>query len=179
MGYTGGSTADPTYYNLADHTETVQLDFDPTKVGYQELVEDFFALHDATRSSSKAQYKSAVFVGDAEQERIARAVMERVQGQTKGTLKTEILPAGKFYLAEDYHQKYALQGNSRYFGEFRAMYPDFWDIVDSPAATRVNAYLYGFGAAEQRVAELDSLGLSQTAKESLGKVRSVAACPVE
>lgn len=178
MGYTGGSTKDPTYYNLADHTETVELDFDPAKVSYEELVEDFFAVHDATKASSKQQYMSAIFVSDAEQEQIARTVMQRVQAQAKGTLKTQILPAGEFYLAEDYHQKYALQGNSRYFSEFQAMYPDFWDIVDSPAATRVNAYLYGYGAIEQLAAELDSLGLSATARESLSKAKPTAACPI-
>ncbi len=154
------------------------MDFDPAEVGYEELVEDFFALHNAAGASSKRQYMSAIFVHDAEQERIARAVMERAQAQTKGTLKTQILPAGEFYLAEDYHQKYALQGNRDYFAEFQAMYPDFWDIVDSPAAGRVNAYLYGYGSMEQLAAELDGLGLSDSAKASLGKVKTKAACPV-
>jgi len=179
VGYTGGSTENPTYYNLNDHTETVELDFDPSEISYEELVQDFFAAHDATRSSSKRQYMSAIFVHDAEQERIAKAVMEQVQANTDGTLKTQVLPAGEFYLAEDYHQKYALQTRPRYFKEFQAIYPDFWDIVDSPAATRVNAYVYGFGTVEQLAAELDSLGLSETAKAQLGKATPVAACPVE
>jgi methionine-S-sulfoxide reductase len=178
VGYTGGSTKDPTYYNLADHTETVQLDYDPAKVDYEELVESFFGAHDATGASSKQQYMSAIFVHDAEQERVARAVMQQVQAQTKRTLKTQILPAGEFYLAEDYHQKYALRG-SRFFQAFQAMYPDFWDIVDSPAATRVNAYVYGFGTEGQLADELDSLGLSAEAKQSLGKLKPVAACPID
>jgi len=179
VGYTGGSTQDPTYYNLGDHTETVQLDFDPSQVSYEELVRDFFLAHDATRSSSKRQYMSAIFAGDAEQEAIARRVMDEVQARTKKTLKTQILPAGEFYLAEDYHQKYALQARPRIYNEFAAMYPDFWDIVDSPAATRVNAYVYGFGTVEQLAAELDSLGLSDSATADLGKLKPTAACPID
>ena len=126
----------------------MQLDFDPTKISYEALVEAFFDLHDATRSSPSRQYMSVIFVADAEQERVAHAVKERVRSRTRGALKTKILPAGRFYVAEDYHQKYALQSNARFFREFEAMYPDFWELVDSPAATRVNAYLYGFGGAE-------------------------------
>lgn len=178
MGYTGGATKHPTYYDLADHTETVEIDYDLGRTSYEELVEAFFAAHDAARSSSKKQYMSAIFVDGSEQERIARTVMQRVQERTKGSLKTQILPAAEFYLAEDYHQKYALQANRRLFQEFEAMYPDFWDIVDSPAASRTNAYLYGFGTGEQVAQEIDSLGLSEEGKQVLLRAAPAGACPV-
>lgn len=179
MGYTGGSTKNPTYHNLADHTEAVQFDFDPAKVSYEELVARFFAAHDATRSSSRRQYMSAIFTHDAEQERIARSTMERVQEKSKGVIRTLIIPLVEFYLAEDYHQKYALQGDGLLSREFRAMYPDTWDLVDSAAATRVNAYLYGCGTTEQLSAELDSLGLSEAGKTRLRTGSPVGACSVK
>jgi peptide-methionine (S)-S-oxide reductase len=157
----------------------VQFDFDPTKVTYEQLVDRFFAFHDATRASSKRQYMSAIFVSDPEQEQIARSVMQRVQDASKTTLKTSILPAGEFYLAEDYHQKYALQGNTFLKKEYLAMYPDIWDLVDSPAATRVNAYLYGFGTAEQLAAEFDKLGLSEEGKARLESAGPSGFCRVE
>jgi peptide-methionine (S)-S-oxide reductase len=170
VGYTGGTKQDPTYYNLGDHTETVQLDYDPSRVSYEELVEIFFASHDATYPSYKVQYMSAIFYHDAEQERVAREVKVRVEQRTGRTLHTEILAASRFYLAEDYHQKYALQGDGQLLGEFRRIYPDLWAMVDSTAATRVNAYLYGYGSAEQLQAEVGSLGLSAEGQARLLKV---------
>jgi hypothetical protein len=58
------------------------------------------------------------------------------------------------------------------------MYPDFWDLVDSTAATRVNVYLYGYGTPEQLRAELDGLGLSATGKDGLLAASPVGVCPV-
>jgi peptide-methionine (S)-S-oxide reductase len=157
----------------------VQFDFDPTKVTYEQLVEKFFAFHDAARASSKRQYMSAIFVSDSEQEQIARSVMRRIQAASKNTLKTSILPAGEFYLAEDYHQKYALQGNTFLKKEYLAIYPNLWDLVDSPAATRVNAYLYGFGTADQLAAEFDKLGLSDEGKDRLESAGPSGFCRIE
>lgn len=152
---------DPTYYNLGDHSETVQLDYDPAVIGYEELLEVFFASHDSTRASYSRQYMSAVFFHTDEQERLALAAKAAQEAATGKTVQTQILPAVAFYLAEDYHQKYGLQGDPVVLAEFRAMYPKLADLVDSTAATRANAYLYGYGDLEQLNRELDGLGLSE------------------
>jgi methionine-S-sulfoxide reductase len=179
VGYAGGTSNDPTYHDLAGAAETVQVDFDPSKVTYEELVEKFFSFHDATLGPSTGQYRTAIFAGDAEQERIARSVVQREQANIDRPIKTQIVSGATFYLAEDYHQKYALQGNSLLAGEYRAIYPDLWDMVDSTAATRVNAYLYGEGSAEQLQAELDGLGLSEAATGSLIAASPVGTCVVD
>lgn len=169
MGYTGGTTLNPTYHQLGDHSETVQVDFDPLVISYAELLETFFASHDASRSSSSRQYMSAIFFHDTEQERTAREAAALEAAALGAAVQTEILPASTFYPAEDYHQKYALQGDAAIMAEFRRMYPDFQDIVDSTAATRVNAYLYGCGTLEQLQRELDGLGLSEEAAARLAR----------
>jgi hypothetical protein len=156
----------------------VEVDFDPSQVSYEQLVEKFFGFHDATRPAPKRQYMSAILVRDAEQERTARSVMQRVQETSERAIQTSIIPLAEFYLAEDYHQKYALQRITALFGEFQAMYPNIWDLVDSTAATRVNAYLYGIGTAEQLSADLDGLGLSEKGKARLQSASPVGACPV-
>lgn len=179
VGYAGGTTKDPTYYNIGDHSETVQVDFDPSQVTYEELVEEFFAAHDATLPAYSRQYMSAIFYHDADQERIARSVLQRVQDTSGETIKTVIAPLTGFYLAEDYHQKYALQGDGILLAEYRALYPDMSDFVDSTAVARVNAYLYGYGTPEQLSAELDDLGLSEAGKARLQSASPVGACPVE
>ena len=179
VGYAGGDSNDPTYHNLDGHTETVQVDFDPARVGYQELVEAFFAGHDSTIPGLPRQYRSVVFVHDAGQERIAREVMRQVDEAAHRAVQTVILPFDAFYPAEDYHQKYALQGDRRLNAEFRAMYPAMRELVDSTAAARVNAYLYGEGTAEQLQAEIDRLGLSPEGMARLQSVSPVGACPVQ
>jgi peptide-methionine (S)-S-oxide reductase len=179
VGYTGGSTRNPTYHDMGDHSETVQLDFDPSGVTFEQLVEVFFASHNAWYGSADRQYMSAIFFHDADQERVARAVKARFEQRTGRTLKTEIIAASTFYLAEDYHQKYALQSDSALLAEFRVMYPDLWDMVDSTAATRVNAYLYGYGSTEQLSAELDGLGLSAEGSAHLLETgRDLISCSV-
>ena len=167
VGYTGGTSPDPTYRRLGDHTESVQVDFDPDSVTYDELLELFWRGHDAARPAWSRQYMSAVFFHDDEQERETRDAKARLETSTGRSLRTEILPASRFYLAEDYHQKYTLQGDTLLNGEFRRMYPKFADFVDSPAAAKVNGYLYGCGSFEQVRTHLSSLGLSAEGGEHL------------
>jgi peptide-methionine (S)-S-oxide reductase len=170
VGYTGGSTESPTYHSLGDHTETVQLDFDPAVLSYERLLEAFFAAHDPTYASPKRQYMSAVFFHDMEQEKAARQAMSRVEVATGRRVKTLLLPLARFYLAEDYHQKYYLQGDALLAGELRAFYPEFADFVDSTAATRINAYLYGCGTPAQVKADLARLGLSEKGTARLARL---------
>ncbi len=161
MGYMGGTTADPTYENLGDHTETVQLDYDPAAISYEKLLTVFFGSHDCAVGGIKRQYMSVVFFHDGEQERLAREAKAAMEARLGTAIQTEILPAATFYLAEDYHQKHTLQGYGSFMREFRAMYPEFGDFVDSTAAARVNGYLYGYGTEGQLRRELGSLGLSE------------------
>jgi peptide-methionine (S)-S-oxide reductase len=167
VGYTGGTKKDPTYYSLGDHSETVEIDFDPNVITYEELLDVFFASHDSSYCGPSRQYMSAIFFHDSEQERLAKEAKAEEEQRSGKTVATEILSASTFYLAEDYHQKYALQGDGLVMGEFRKMYPEFMDIVDSTAAARANGYLYGYGSLEQLQRELDSLGLSEEAGDRL------------
>lgn len=86
--------------------------YDPTKVTYRSLLEFFYKMHDPTTPNRQGpdvgtQYRSAIFYHDAEQEKIAREVTDKVNKQWwKGAVATEILPAGKWWDAEEYHQLY-------------------------------------------------------------------------
>jgi peptide-methionine (S)-S-oxide reductase len=160
VGYTGGTTPDPTYRRVGDHTETVQADFDPLAVRYEELLDLFWRSHDAGRPAWSRQYMSAVFYHDERQKQLAAGALEERSKFSEARLRTVLLPASRFYLAEDYHQKYILQGDPVLNEEFRRMYPEFIDFVNSPAAAKVNGYLYGCGSLEQVRTELSGLGLS-------------------
>ena len=115
VGYTGGEVESPTYEQVCagttGHAEAVRVTFDPEQVSYPELLDLFFRLHDPTQLNRQGpdvghQYRSAVFFGTDEQERDAIAAKERAQARFKRPVVTEIVPAGPFWAAEDYHQRY-------------------------------------------------------------------------
>jgi len=170
VGYTGGTTEDPTYHNLGDHTETVQVDYDPTRVSYAELLDVFWSSHNPTVGAWSRQYASIVFYHDEEQRRLAVETKEREAARLGAPVQTEIVPAAEFYLAEGYHQKYRLQQSRALVEEFRRIYPDDGSFIDSTAAARVNGYLGGHGTLEALDAELDDLGLSPEASRKLREI---------
>lgn len=117
VGYTGGTKADPTYKDVCagdtGHAEAVELEFDPRKVSYRELLAAFFQAHDPTQLNRQGpdfgtQYRSAIFYHGAEQEaeaQAAKAALEKA-GIFGRPIVTQIVPAGDFYRAEEYHQKH-------------------------------------------------------------------------
>jgi peptide-methionine (S)-S-oxide reductase len=115
VGYTGGATAAPTYEQVCSdttgHAEAVRVWFDPSVVGYDELLDAFWSIHDPTTPDRQgwdfgSQYRSAIFFHDPEQERLATASRDERQRSLARPIVTEIVPAPAFYDAEDYHQRY-------------------------------------------------------------------------
>jgi peptide-methionine (S)-S-oxide reductase len=185
VGYTGGTTRNPTYRHLGDHTETVEIDFDPARVSYRDLLRVFWSSHNPGQQPWSRQYRAAVFYHDAGQQRLAEQTRAEVAARTGRPVFTDILPAGKFYLAEDYQQKYYLRYAPELLQEYRAIYPDIRDFVNSTAAARVNGFVAGHGSRAQLQQELDLLGLSPQGRKLLAQ-RATAArregaqdiCPV-
>lgn len=167
VGYAGGQKRNPTYHSLGDHTETLQLDYDPTRISYEELLEIFWAAHNPTRRSWSQQYKAAIFYHNQAQQQMALAGKTQQAAHHNAPITTEIIPATEFYLAEDYHQKYMLRYSAELLDEFNAMYPRHQDLINSTAAARVNGYVSGYGDMTQLQQELDSLGLSAKGRQRL------------
>jgi peptide-methionine (S)-S-oxide reductase len=117
VGYMGGSTKDPTYQQVCTdktgHAEVVDLEFDPEKVSYEELLDVFWDLHDPTQYNRQgpdvgSQYRSAIFYYNEDQRNTAEESKKKLQtsGKYKRDIVTEIVPAQPFYTAEEYHQRY-------------------------------------------------------------------------
>ena len=117
VGYTGGSFKDPTYKDVCSgktgHAEAVEIEYDPSRVSYEELLSVFWENHDPTTLNRQGpdigtQYRSAIYVHTPEQKAAAIASKEKLQnsGRYKNPIATEITPASQFYRAEDYHQQY-------------------------------------------------------------------------
>jgi len=114
-GYSGGHTENPTYGDVCSsatgHAEVVEVEYDPSKVSYEELLEVFWTHHDPTQLNRQGpdvgtQYRSVIFFYTPEQEDAARASKEKAQSRFKNPIVTEIKPASEFYRAEEYHQRY-------------------------------------------------------------------------
>ena len=117
VGYSGGVTENPTYEQVCGggtgHAEVVEVTFDPTKVGYDDLLEVFWHSHDPTQVNRQGpdfgtQYRTAIFFLTPEQEAAARESKAALQasGRLPREIATEITAAGPFWRAEDYHQQY-------------------------------------------------------------------------
>jgi peptide-methionine (S)-S-oxide reductase len=180
VGYAGGTSVNPTYYHLDGHTETVQVDYDPTKISYDELLDVFWDSHDATRTPYSQQYKSIIFYHDEAQRKLAIESKQQEETRVGGKITTEITPFSAFYLAEAYHQKFYLQQVPELMADFRAIYPDIDEFINSTAAARVNGYVDGHGAPETLQRELASYGLSPTGNRKLLEIAPAGAgiCPL-
>ena len=127
VGYEGGFTPNPTYEEVCSgrtgHAETVRVVFDPAKVSYAELLRRFWESHDPTQGMRQGndigtQYRSAIFYHSPEQqaqaEESAAAYQKRLSEAGYGEISTQIVPAGEFYFAEDYHQQYLSDSKNPY-----------------------------------------------------------------
>ncbi len=108
VGYAGGAKENPTYHDLGDHTETVEIDFDPSQVSYDQLLEHFWEQHDATLQF-KTQYQSMILTSGPEQAATAEASKASRQAASRREIVTQIRPVGTFWLAEQYHQDYLVK----------------------------------------------------------------------
>lgn len=167
VGYAGGTKDDPTYRDLGDHTETVEVEYDPARISYEELLALFWESHDPTRGGGSRQYMSALFTQSDAQQRLAEEASEQQARERGRTIRTEIKPLRRFYQAENYHQNYRLRRLSTLMNEFERMYPDPADFIASPAASRVNGYVGGYGTEQQLEAEIGGFGLSADGKQRL------------
>lgn len=117
VGYTGGHQSNPGYYEVCDgdtgHAEAVEIEFDPTVVSFEFLVREFFNLHDPTTLNRQGpdageQYRSAIFYHSPEQKAVAEKVIQELEAvkEFDRPIVTQLVPAGVFWDAEEYHQKY-------------------------------------------------------------------------
>ncbi len=145
---------------MGDHTETLQIDFDPAQISFESLLKHFWDSHNPT-SRRPTQYKSIVFYHDENQRRQAEVSLERESARRRVLLHTEIRPLESFYRAEDYHQKYYLRRENDLLMEMKRYYADSRELVDATASARINGYLAGFGDRQTLVNRGDRLGLSK------------------
>lgn len=164
MGYAGGTKEHPTYHNLGDHTETFQVDYDPDRLDYRDLLELFWQSHDPWRGSRSRQYMSLVLYHDETQKQVIQKSVENLQEGRGRQIETRVGSLDTFYRAEDYHQKHRLRQHTSLMQAFEDY--SSRELTDSTAAARLNGLVAGYGRSGENRLDLESLGLPPEAHRS-------------
>jgi peptide-methionine (S)-S-oxide reductase len=143
VGYAGGTKPSPTYRTIGDHTETLQIDFDPQKISYTVLLDLFWEYHDAFAPAYSRQYRSLILYADDEQKQQALASKEKYERMAQRNVYTAIEPLSIFTLAENYHQKYYLRQRSSLMRDLLQAYPTEAEFINATLSARMNAVAAG------------------------------------
>ncbi|KAL4644242.1 hypothetical protein ACB092_02G150400 [Castanea dentata] len=144
VGYAGGSKSNPEYRSLADHAESVQVEYDPRLISFKQLLEVFWSSHDSRQVFGQgpdvgSQYRSIIFTNGTEESRMAAISKEREQTKSRSSIvTTQIQQLGTFYTAEPEHQKFELKRNP-FFLQLIGNLPEE-ELERSSLATKLNGY---------------------------------------
>ncbi|MFT5490037.1 MAG: methionine-S-sulfoxide reductase [Limisphaerales bacterium] len=144
VGYCGGTTSDPTYRSIGDHTEAISIDYDPGVLSYETLLDRFWTQHRCQSNAHSRQYLHAVFSRSASQEAAAQQSLLAHAAKldiAPEAVATRILPIDRFTLAERYHQKYRIRGRGEVRRFLEETYPEVKSFADSTVAMRINAVI--------------------------------------
>lgn len=143
VGYTGGSIDDPTYHQLGNHTEALQVDYDPETLSDRELLSAVIRRHDPFNNVGHTQYRNGLWYHDSDQLDAIRSVLRNNFGCSTDSPKIEtvIEPLETFHRAEAYHQKYYLRKHNEYMELFKDLTDE--DFTDSTKTARLNGILAG------------------------------------
>lgn len=167
VGYTGGSKSSPTYHRLGNHTEALQVDFDPAVLSYRDLLDEIFNRHDPFNNIGHTQYQNAIwYQGDRQHDVLSNYLRDHYDvPPTSSRLATVIEPIGTFHRAEDYHQKYHLRKHDSYMDLFEDYsLPTF---TDSTLAARLNGILAGQSTGLEKFSLLENSDIPDRLKRDL------------
>ena len=142
VGYAGGTKIDPTYHALGDHTEVLQVDYDPDRCSFRDLVTTAVRSHDPRREVRKTQYQNVLFAESAAQREVLHDCLADV-GLDPDAIATRVERLSRFYSAEDYHQKYSLRSDPSLSSAFEDAGYDDAALRESSAAAKLNGVAAG------------------------------------
>ena len=155
---------------MGDHTEAMQVDFDPQQIGFEDVANLFWKTHNPCRAPYSRQYMSAIWFHDEQQRKFVQGLLDAANDRFDGGVTTVVEPLAEFYLAEDYHQKYRLQSKHGLMSVFQTMYPAFEDFNNSTAAARLNAFAAGDGSKQLFEQEVDQYGFPREELECVLRI---------
>ena len=170
-GYAGGSTPAPNYRQMGDHTETLQVEFDPEQIRYEELLREFWWNHYPNRDAYKGrQYISLLYWHSEEQRLLIDQVKKEREQHLNEPVETEIRSFDGFTEAEERHQKYYLKRYPKALEQLAELYPEAVLLTDSTFAARLNGFVKGFGSRQHLMAEIALWPIGQEQRALLQQV---------
>lgn len=168
VGFAGGTSPKPTYRHMGDHTETVEIDFDPAIISYEEILRKFWQNHYPNRGNYKGrQYISMLrYQGEHQRESIdkVRREMEKSLGEA---IETEIAVFENFTLADERHQKYYLKRYPNTLEQLQDLFPKPEHLIDSTFAARLNGFVKGYGKLRLLKSEIASWNIDEEDQDIL------------
>ncbi|WP_374121453.1 peptide-methionine (S)-S-oxide reductase MsrA [Paenibacillus sp. LHD-117] len=170
VGYAGGSSLNPTYRELGNHTETLQVEFDETILTYEHILRTFWDNHNPynTNGYKGRQYQSLLFYHDDSQKVAIDAELRRRSDMGLGRPDTEIIPYAGFYSAEERHQKYYVKRYPNAVATLESLFPsrpEGW--ADTTIAARLNGLAKGYTNLERLKTEIASWPLPEADRDDL------------
>lgn len=166
-GYAGGYEPNPTYSNIKDYTEVVQVEYDKSKISYKNLVEKSVNMHSpSARNTGKKQYDNIIFYTNQSEYETIKSVIEN-KGYDIDDIGTRIEELEDYHSAEDYHQKYNLRSNRVLEENFLSEYTDT-ELKESPLAAKVNAFAAG-NITEEKLPEMKEFDLSSSIYDKIAR----------
>ncbi|MCZ8520373.1 MULTISPECIES: peptide-methionine (S)-S-oxide reductase MsrA [Paenibacillus] len=175
-GYAGGTTSDPVYRAMGDHSETVEIDFDPDLMALEDILEVFWQHHrpENINDYKGRQYRSLLLYRDDTQHAAIRDAVHRRVSEGRGEPATEIAPFRAFYPAEERHQKYYLKRYPHAVEQLGRLYPTPAEFTDATLTARLNGLAKGYANLAQILAEIGTWPLGQEERVRLqGLVRQI------
>ena len=169
VGYIGGRTSNPSYHDLADHAEGVDVCFDPERISRDALLDVFWKSHEPTRASRSTQYKAALYCHSEAERAAAVASRDRLEAALGRKVHTEILLGHPWYPAEGYHQKWCLRRHGDLFGELLERFGSEAEALRSTAAAQLNGLLGGSVTRADFDRAIEGLALSDKGRRVLEK----------
>lgn len=155
VGYAGGTTPSPTYRQMGDHTETIEIDFDSAIMRYEDVLRHFWRNHYPNRDQYKGrQYLSLLRCRGDEQLGAAERVKKEMEVELGEKIETDIAPFTDFTLAEERHQKYYLKRYPKALEQLQMLYPEPSLLLNSTFAARLNGFVKGFRSKDSLLEEL-------------------------
>jgi len=165
--------------SIGDHSEAVQIDYDPAVISFEKLLDVFWESHNPCAASWSKQYQTILFYSGSAQKKVAEKSRDAMAQKLDQHVRTELRPLRHFYLAEDYHQKWSLRRNRALTTDLMKIYPGKGEFVKSTAAARVNAYLAGYLEYPQLRTALAKLGLRALGDRKLEHIERAEAIAPE
>ncbi|MDE4085522.1 peptide-methionine (S)-S-oxide reductase [Planococcus maritimus] len=170
-GFAGGTSEDPTYRQMGDHTETIQVAFDPEQIHFEEIVREFWRSHYPNRDAYKGrQYISLMFWQSEQQKYIIEKLKKEKELELNEPVETEIRLFDSFTEAEERHQKYYLKRYPKALEQLAELYPDATLLTQSTFAARLNGFVKGFGSRQRVLEEINEWPIPKEHRDVLKQV---------